>query len=388
MRKILLYALAIVILPWSIASAGPRTLKVGIDDWPGYYAANQFTEPKGLKIEPVMVTDINERWQKLAGGNLDLAGCTLDAFTLGAARHNPGALLFKIDTSFGSDAIVAKKSIKTINEMAGKRVTYTEGMPSHYLLAFFLNIIGKSTADVKTMPVRDVKDAYENLISGKADVAVLWEPHVTNAVRQGNHILISSRNADLIEDICVANFKVLKDRKADIQLFVNAWFSVIKLLSQNPGMARKLISQRSGIPSKDLDDAFPGIKFASHEENKKWKARAVANMKQAQQVWVFEGLQNAGNPIVFGGVTHFWYLDSARPESGPGLFGNVKFSVNKNVIGQQEKEKKLSVKEIQGKTEELARLKFKTIHFATASATIAPDSQKVIEYLAGVLNRF
>ena len=110
-----------------------------------------------------------------------------------------------IDQSVGGDGIVARKSIKSFQDLRGKKVSRSQkGLPSDFFLRALLQQHGMDTADIDYIDM-ETAQAGAAFLAGDLDAAVVWEPWLTRAKEQGNgHILASTHDyRNLIVD-CLA----------------------------------------------------------------------------------------------------------------------------------------------------------------------------------------
>jgi NitT/TauT family transport system substrate-binding protein len=101
-------------------------VKVTINTWPGlgpYYVAKAkgFDREEGIRLEVIMNENTESRRSSLLAGEVDLVGITLDAVILAQSRGVPMTVVGLSDMSYGGDGIIAKKEIKTIADLKGKK---------------------------------------------------------------------------------------------------------------------------------------------------------------------------------------------------------------------------------------------------------------------------
>src|SRR5262249_4276190 len=145
------------------------------------------------------------------------------AFT---AAHGVEQKIFLIsDMSFGADGIVARPSIRSAAGLQGKKVAYTRGSPSHFLLGQYLKKYGMGMRDIKPVEVDDPGKAGEAFLSGSVDAAVTWDPFIPQIVRSGKGRLLGSSRTlpGVIMSVLVGNPKAMRERPEDFQKFVNGW---------------------------------------------------------------------------------------------------------------------------------------------------------------------
>jgi len=228
-----------------------RPLRVGIVTWPGYaggLVANGGFKPNKqcifwnghkLLVEFMLMEDIDVRGKAFARGGpdgVDIVWSTVDFWANELPGLDKGGVksraIMQVDWSRGGDAIVADNSIKSIEDLKGKKIAVTLQTPSQWLLEYSLQNSSLDESDQDTIVKGLVgtnasPDARADFTAGKVDAAVVWEPDVTEALknRPNSHILVSSKTAaNLIADLMVAREDFIKEHPDVIKAFIAGWF--------------------------------------------------------------------------------------------------------------------------------------------------------------------
>ena len=279
--------------------------RIAIVTWVGYgpfYIAQDkgYYKEEGLDVDIVKIEDEGARKSAFTSGNVQGAINTIDALASGAPQGLPGLVIYKIDDSFGGDGIVARKSIKTIQDLKGKTVAYPRGLPSHFFLLYLLRKAGLSSQDIisKTMEAGDAGAAF---VAQKVDAAVTWEPWLTQAAKtEHGHILMTTREAPgLIVDVFMISPKTKKERAKDVEKFVRTWFKAIEFIKQHPSEAYEIMAKHLDIPKSDFEGMVQGIKYSDYQENLRYFGLAPSAKNEfsevfnaAEEIWKSEGVIN------------------------------------------------------------------------------------------------
>src|SRR5207253_2486605 len=92
----------------------------------------------------------------------------------------PAVEVFPIDASVGGDGILAKSTIKTVQDLKGQKVAVNQGSVSEWFLAQVLKKNGLSLSDVTEQNMKS-GEAGAAFVAGQVDVAVTWEPWLSKA---------------------------------------------------------------------------------------------------------------------------------------------------------------------------------------------------------------
>ncbi|MBD0370582.1 MAG: protein kinase [Pyrinomonadaceae bacterium] len=304
-----------------------RPLRVGIASWPGYaggiVANNGFKPNKeclfwkkyNVEVEFVLLDKVEDRNEALTkggdAGGVDIMWTTVDALTSELPvliKDGVGArAIMQADWSRGGDAIVADESIKTIEELKGKKISLVPGSPSQWLLEYTLRNSALSQAEqdeiVKNLiAAKSSPDARADFVSNKVDAAVMWEPDITEtlATRTGSHVLFSTKTAsNLIADIMVAREDFIKSNPGVIKAFIKGWFDgteearrkpeyVVWLLTENEPIYKYLGPQatREGLQNVKWADLTDNTLMFGLDGNEPLFDKIF---KQASDAWVARG---------------------------------------------------------------------------------------------------
>ena len=277
-----------------------RPLRVGIVTWPGYVGglvANEGFKPNKqciywnnhkLLVQFMLMEDADVRSKAFAKGGdegVDIVWSTVDFWANelpGFVKNGlPAKAIMQVDWSRGGDAIVADNSIKRIEDLPGKKIALALFTPSHWLLEYSLENSSldeaAQTQIVKTLDGKNASpDARADFVAGKVDAAVVWEPDVTQALKQrpNSHILVSSKTAaNLIADLMVARADFIKEHPDVIKAFIQGWFDGTEEANRNTDHATKVLMANEPL-YKDLGEAatrdqLSSVKWADLADNTK-----------------------------------------------------------------------------------------------------------------------
>ncbi len=266
-------------------SATAEPLKFAHSTWVGYgplYIAKEegFFKEEGLDVELIVMEDVKTRLPALAAGRLDVAVTTVDTVLNFYSKDRQYRYLFAVDDSNGGDGIVANKEIKTIADLKGKNVAFTEGSVSQFFLAVLLQDAGLTLKDVKSSNM-SAGDAGAAFVAKRVDAAVTWEPWLTRGKKaaHGSLLIDSSNTPGLITDIVITTPDILAKRGDDMKALYRAWNKAIAWQKANEEEADAIMAKgvggwlkeaavfkdtRSGIAYYDpkMNQAFIGTKSA------------------------------------------------------------------------------------------------------------------------------
>lgn len=268
----------------SDASATLGTIRLARDSWIGYFPlcsgrTRTLARQSGwnLVCEDDQA-DLGVRMARLASGEIEMAVATVDSYLLnGAAVDYPGAIVMVIDESLGGDAIVAREqAAKNLDAVRGRddlRVAYTPQSPSHHLLKatathFNLNEL-LPPAGPRRIETQGSAEALKKLLSGTTDVAVLWEPDVSRALRaEGTVKLLGTEDTRrLIVDVLVAGRDFLQKRPEAVEALLSSYFKTLKQYRDQPELLLADVMAETGLDQETAKAMLAGVAWVNLNEN-------------------------------------------------------------------------------------------------------------------------
>lgn len=195
--------------------------------------------PFFLDDDPAYDVSEEQRTALLNAGQWNCLLTTLDSVAL----SSPGVITAIVDESAGADQLWARE-IDTINDLDGKRISFSRGSVGEYFVYYTLDIARLSPRSDVTLVAQDsVADAIEAFNSGQADVVSGWEPDIYEAETSGGLPLLSSNQLRIVMDVIVTSRQSIEDKPDLVQNFHNAWFDTLKDQVEGFGLAAQQIAE-------------------------------------------------------------------------------------------------------------------------------------------------
>ncbi|MEI9893353.1 MAG: phosphate ABC transporter substrate-binding/OmpA family protein [Chthoniobacter sp.] len=257
-----------------------RVVRVWGDDWLGYliFRSRRFQKEMQqyrLGVRYDLVFDFNERFRGLDKGDCDFVAATIDSYLAnGEASGYPGVITWVIDESYGADAIIGGPKVKSVDalnqpNLQGALVGFS---PSEFLLKaqvanFRMNALLPRVAGFR---VDKEEDAYAALAKGKADFAVLWEPFVSQALKEiggTTRLLDSGQTKGIVVDVAIASRKALASDPGLAEKVARAYFNSLHYYLDHADEFRELAAADSKKDAATASTMLDGIKFVPFAEN-------------------------------------------------------------------------------------------------------------------------
>ncbi len=270
-----------------------RPLKVGINTWAGHApgiianggmkpgsASSLYKKKYGLDVEFVLLEDPTAKLAAFIKGDIDIMWDTVDSYAREASelkeRNLKARAIIQEDWSRGGDGIVALKTIKSVEDLKGKKVATTKYTPSHWLLLFLLSQSGLSPQDRAEIErnlvfTDEAPKAAALFKAAKVDAAVTWEPDLSGAVaarEKDAYVLVSTTSAtNVIADTLVARQQLLDEAPKSVQSFVAGWFDAIGVMKEDPQGTNQIIADSLKLTPDDVSGMLSGLKLTPFADN-------------------------------------------------------------------------------------------------------------------------
>jgi NitT/TauT family transport system substrate-binding protein len=281
-------------------AAEAAALKAGYSVWVGYgplFLAREkgYYREEGAAVELINVEDPKERFTALAAKRLDCLVSTIDTMILYLKTGREYQYVLALDDSAGGDGIVARKEIRSVRDLKGKKVAFAEGSVSQFFLNVLLKEAGLRQADLESVNMKP-GDAGAAFVAGRVDAAVTWEPHLTKgkATPFGHLLVDSSKTPGLITDVLICRTDVIQERSREVQGVVNGWNRAVAYWEKNPKESNAIMAKAVGgwlKEVKDFEETLTGIKFYNREANVRFFGTAASpgaihqTVRNAIEIW-------------------------------------------------------------------------------------------------------
>lgn len=248
-----------------------QPLVVGNSPWPGFVAQfvaeeKGYYDDEGITVEEKhfqVSTDVNTA---LSSDQMDVAWTGIPDMVVMANQEPSFRLVAVSDYSDGADGILAT-GVNKPEDLLGKTIAW-EDLP---LQALLLQAYLKDTdieiedLDLRVMPAAEAATAF---IGGRVDVAITFEPYLTNAVKEGKgDVVFSSKDTSLIAGGLVGKADTLESRREDIEAYMRALDKGFEFYENNPEEALEIVADKLELPVEELGPIMDNVRLFSPSEH-------------------------------------------------------------------------------------------------------------------------
>lgn len=248
------------------------TLVFGTSPWPTSmfaYLADDLGifEANGLEVELNNFGSFGDSLQAFVGGNLDIMTAPSSDAIAPYSRGADFDVIMLTDKSMGSDGMVARNDIQSIEDLAGKTVATEFYTVNHMYLLSLLHEGGMGPDDLEIVNMT-IADAGTAFIAGNVDAAVVWEPYLSRTLEQGDgHLLYSTVDTpDLITDAVLANRTAIDNDPDAIQAFVQSWYEAVEYWRDNQEESEIIMAEYLEVSPEEFADMMDKLYITTVED--------------------------------------------------------------------------------------------------------------------------
>ncbi len=298
-----------------------RPLVVGINTWAGHApgivfnngmepnGGSQYKSKYGMDVKFVLLEDPAAKLAAFRTGQVDIMWNTVDNWareaSILAAENKHAKSIIMQDWSRGGDGIVALSSIKSVEDLKGKKIACTQFTPSHFLLLYLLSQSGltpdeRTSVEKNILFTTDAPAAAAAFTAKQVDAAVTWEPDLSGAVTaRGSeaHVLVSTQAAtNIIADTLCARQEVIDQAPETVRDFVRGWLDGIEMIKNNPNPSYEVVGKALKLDTDTVSGMLSGLKLTPYADNAQFygltgsKAHYETLFDTAFVIWRKKGL--------------------------------------------------------------------------------------------------
>jgi len=265
------------------------TINLSLDEWIGWKSivdangdlttdAEEAFALMGINVNIHVMNDATQSSNALIKGDLDAAGYTINrtAF-LSSKFKNAGVdvvMPFITNYSNGGDGIIAKSSIKSVNDLVGAKIGVPEFSEAQTLVVWFVNNSNLTQAEKDTIIDNLIMfatpdEAAKAFFSGQVDVAATWEPYLTQAENMTDcHILFSTASSsNLVMDGILFRKDFVDANPETVEKFIMACLMAADKYETDFDAIRKVMPMYSTMSDEDIKANCVAAKLTTWKDN-------------------------------------------------------------------------------------------------------------------------
>ena len=238
-------------------------MRVGTDVWAGnemLAVADRTGHLDASLVRRVEFSSNQEVLRALRNGIIEAGALMLDETLLAMDDGGDLVVLAALDSSIGSDAVLAREPIHSLAELKGKRVGVQLNSGSLQMLRRGLASSNMTPDDVIVVNLPPERH-LSSFQTGEVDAVVTYDPMRIALVNRGAiDIYNSSAIAGDVVNLLVVSRGYLETHPAHCRALLSAWWSGRDAFTRTPD-ARAWSAGRLRLTPADLERAFAGIEL-------------------------------------------------------------------------------------------------------------------------------
>jgi len=275
-------------------------INISIDEWIGWstiISANgglktqkgSIFDELGIKVNISVINDATQSSNALIKGDIDGAGYTVNryAFLYPKFKENGVNAVMPFITNFssGGDGIIAKDSIKSVEDLVGKKIAVPRYSEAQTLVWWLLNKSNLTEKEIEQihndMVLFDTPDdAAKAFFAGQVDAAATWQPYLSQAQETtGARLLFSTKAAhNIILDGIVFDKKFLDENKELVSKFIEGTLLAMPLYKTEFTSVKNSMPLFSTETNESIAEMAKDADLAGYAENLELLASTAKNL--------------------------------------------------------------------------------------------------------------
>lgn len=181
--------------------------------------------------------------------------------------------------------VVRDASVKSVADLKGKKIAGPKGTILHQLLAAALAEAGMGAGDVEFISM-GIPAAAGALSNGSVSAALLAGPAAAGALGSGARMLKDGEGLIDATIVIATTDKFLKRYPKAVERFLKVHSETLAWISANPGEARRLTQDATGLSASDVNTMYDWYNF-----DMRLKKSDIEELNRTQEFMLQNGLQ-------------------------------------------------------------------------------------------------
>ncbi|MGE3772637.1 MAG: ABC transporter substrate-binding protein [Gammaproteobacteria bacterium] len=258
-------------------------LTVGAHPFPGYemlYLARQLGLLDEAVVQLIETPSASANLRALASAVMEGAGLTLDEVLTAQSQGLDLVVVCVVDRSLGTDVVLGGPAVRTLAELAGRRIGVERSATGAVMLDAALAAAGLAPGDVSLISIPS-DEHVTHFLAGKVDALVTYDPLRTRLLAGGARELFSSRSIPgRIIDTLALRREVLAAKPRAVRALVDAHFAAREAWVAAPATHAPSIAPRLGLATSQVPAAFAGLELPDRAFNRELFAAGAAKLTE------------------------------------------------------------------------------------------------------------
>ncbi|WP_151448549.1 ABC transporter substrate-binding protein [Lacisediminimonas profundi] len=279
--------------------------------WGQFFVADQqkLWQKEGLNPKSVTFASGRLVLDAVVGGSVLIGTAAETPVAFAALNGLPVRVIGTLNRHEPFD-VVTRTDIKSLKDLKGKRIGYSQGTNAHYYLLKALGAADLKLTDVTAISLTP-SDFVTSLVNGSLDAFIWTEPHISQAIKQGKGKIHAISTPGLYRShSSIITLQSTIDKHPELLVkALRALLAADKSLKADPEGAIKIVADRIKLDPAVTRSFWPRLKFDVDLD----KADLVKEL-ESQAKWAIDNKLTRPDAKLpdFNAVVVTRFLDEAR----------------------------------------------------------------------------
>ena len=226
----------------------------------------------GLNVDVKLFPSAGDVMTAIVGGSLAMGSSGSTPTTTLRSRPYPIKILAQMSDISGAQQIIVKQSLKSLDELQGKKIAIMRATASESLFNSFAQVYGFDAAKVELVNMAPA-EMLASFSRGTVDAIAVWEPHATRARKSANGKMLVSGTRSAIpgregerriygdHSVLFATEAFIKEQPATVRAVLTALARAGDFIESNKTEATAILAKEFGLEPADMADVMASNRY-------------------------------------------------------------------------------------------------------------------------------
>lgn len=235
-------------------------------------AAKGYFRESGIDAEVKYFPSGGDLLTAVVGGSVAIGSSGATPTTTLRSRPYPIRIIAQMSDISGAQQIIVKQSLKSLDELYGKKIAIMRGTASEALFNSFVKAYGFDASKVELVSMAPA-EMLSSFVRGTVDAVTVWEPHTTRARKSGSgKLLVSGTKSNIPgkegmrriygdHSVLFTTESFLKEQPGPTQAVLKALAKAGDFIASNRAEATMILSKEFGMDAADMSDVMDSNRY-------------------------------------------------------------------------------------------------------------------------------
>jgi NitT/TauT family transport system substrate-binding protein len=235
-------------------------------------AAKGYFREAGVDVDVKYFPSGGDLMTAVVGGSIGLGSSGATPVTTLRSRPYPLKIVAQIADISGAQQIIVKQSLRSMDELYGKKIAIMRGTGSEALFNSFVKAYGFDASKVELVNMAPA-EMVASFARGSVDAISVWEPNTTRARKASNgKVLVSGTRSNIPgkegprriygdHAVLFATDTFLKEQPAVVRSVIRALAKAGDFIASNKKEATPILAKEFGLSVADMADVMESNRY-------------------------------------------------------------------------------------------------------------------------------